>query len=124
MIVPLERKFAATGLTLDVSDRSRAIFEANYARVESRARFEPIPLDTRNNIFEVSRGGSTGMNIDPLLGPVHPLWDGTALQASLLGAGTQHIDDVNLTFRRLVEFGDRGAGNTRSTFRVAAAFEQ
>lgn len=123
LIIPLERRFAATGLRFDLDERSTLTLEANYARVESRARFEPIPLDTRNNIFEVSRGGTTGMNLDPALGPVHPLFDGTALQASLLGKGVRHLDDASLTFRRLVEFGDRGSGNVRSTFRVAGAYD-
>ena len=123
LVVPFERRFAAAGLSFDINDRTTASFEANWARVESRARFEPIPLDTRNNIFELSRGGTTGMNIDPVLGAVHPLFDGTDLQTSLLNDGIQNIDDVSLTFRRLIEFGDRGSGNTRNTFRIAAAVD-
>jgi outer membrane receptor protein involved in Fe transport len=118
MLAPLERKFIATGLSLDLDEKSRMNFSANYARVDSRARFEPIPLDTRNNIFKLSKGGTTGIDI-----ATHPWFAGTALGDNLLADGITNLDDVSLTFRRLAEFGDRGAENTRSTFRVAAEYE-
>lgn len=118
MLAPLERTFLASGLSLDINDRSRANFNLNYARVDSRARFEPIPLDTRNNIFKLSKGGTTGIDI-----ATHPWFAGTALGNNLLADGITNLDDVSLTFRRLAEFGDRGAENKRSTFRVAADYE-
>ena len=118
MLTPLDRKFVATGLSLDLNDESRVNFTANYARVDSRARFEPIPLDTRNNIFKLSQGGTTGIDI-----ATYPWFAGTALGNNLLADGITSLDDVSLTFRRLYEFGDRGAGNTRSTFRVAGEYE-
>ncbi len=118
MLAPLERKFIASGLSLDLNEESRVNFTVNYARVDSRARFEPIPLDTRNNIFKLSQGGTTGIDI-----ATHPWFAGTALGNNLLSDGITNLDDVSLTFRRLVEFGDRGAENTRSTFRVAGEYE-
>jgi len=118
MLAPLERKFVASGLSLDVNEESRVNFTVNYARVDSRARFEPIPLDTRNNIFKLSQGGTTGIDI-----ATHPWFAGTALGNNLLADGITSLDDVSLTFRRLAEFGDRGAENTRSTFRVAGEYE-
>lgn len=118
MLTPLKRIFVASGLSFDINDESRVNFTANYARVDSRARFEPIPLDTRNNIFKLSQGGTTGIDI-----ATHPLFAGTALGNALLADGITNLDDVSLTFRRLWEFGDRGAENTRSTFRVASDYE-
>ena len=118
MIAPLTRHFVASGLSLDLSNKSRMNFTANYARVDSRARFEPIPLDTRNDIFKLSKGGSTGIDIAS-----HPWFAGTELGNNLLADGITNLDDASLTFRRLYEFGDRGAENTRSTFRVAGEYE-
>ena len=118
MLTPLNRKFFAAGLSLDLTEKSRVNFTTNYARVESRARFEPIPLDTRNNIFKLSKGGTTGIDI-----ATHPWFADTTLGNNLLADGITNLDDVSLTFRRLVEFGDRGAENTRSTLRVAAEYE-
>ena len=118
MLTPLKRMFAASGASMDLSDASRFDVTMNYSRVDSRARFEPIPLDTRNNIFKLSRGGTTGIDI-----ATHPWFAGTTLGENLLADGITSLDDASLTFRRLYEFGDRGAENTRSTFRVAANFE-
>jgi outer membrane receptor protein involved in Fe transport len=118
MLTPLNRMFAAAGLSMDLNEDSRVRFSANYARVDSRARFEPIPLDTRNDIFLLSRGGSTGISIAN-----HPWFAGTKLGNALLADGITKLDNVSVTFRRLYEFGDRGAENTRSTFRVAADYE-
>lgn len=118
MLTPLNRKFVASGVSFDINDDSRVNFSANYARVESRARYEPIPLDTRNNIFKLAQGGTTGIDI-----ATHPWFVNTQLGENLLNDGITNLDDVSLTFRRLVEFGDRGAGNTRSTFRLAGDYE-
>ena len=116
---PIDRVTAASGLNLELSDVSRASFNVNYARVDSRTRFEPIPLDTRNDIFKVSKGGTTGIDI-----ATHPWFANTAAGDALLGDDDSLLlDDFNLTFRRGWEFGDRGAENTRSTFRVAADYE-
>lgn len=117
LIIPLERNFAAAGLTLDLSEKARATMEVNYARVESRARFEPIPYSVVNDAFKVNRGGSTGIDLT-----THPLWVGSSAGDQLVAAGVTTLDDV-VTFRRTVELGDRGSGNTRSTFRFAGAFD-
>lgn len=118
MLAPLKRKFIASGLSLDLDEKSRLNFTTNYSRIQSRARFEPIPLDTRNDIFKLSKGGTTGIDI-----ATHPWFAGTTLGNNLLDDGITNLDDVSLTFRRLAEFGDRGAENTRSTVRVAAEYE-
>lgn len=118
MLTPLSRMFAASGLNLDINAESRVNLTLNYARVDSRARFEPIPLDTRNDIYLMSRGGSTGISI-----ATHPWFAGSKLGNALLADGITSLDQVSVTFRRLGEFGDRGAENTRSTLRVAADYE-
>jgi iron complex outermembrane receptor protein len=116
---PVDRTTVASGLNLELSDVSRASFNMNYARVDSRTRFEPIPLDSRNDIFKVSKGGTTGIDI-----ATHPWFANTPAGDALLGSDDSLLlDDFNLTFRRGFEFGDRGAENTRSTFRVAADYE-
>lgn len=116
---PIDRTTVGSGLNLELSDVSRASFNVNYARVDSRTRFEPLPLDTRNDIFKVSKGGTTGIDI-----ATHPWFANTPAGDALLGdADSLLLDDFNLTFRRGWEFGDRGAENTRSTFRVAADYE-
>ncbi len=119
MFSPLDRTTVASGLSLDINDVSRANFTVNYARVDSRTRMEPIPLDSRNDIFKVSKGGTTGIDI-----ATHPWFANTPAGDALLGdADSLLLDDFNLTFRRGWEFGDRGAENTRSTFRVAGDYE-
>ncbi|MFT5851983.1 MAG: iron complex outermembrane receptor protein [Colwellia sp.] len=116
---PLDRTTVASGLSLELSDVSRVNFNVNYARVDSRTRFEPIPLDSRNDIFKVSKGGVTGIDI-----ATHPWFANTPAGDALLGSDASlPLDDFGLTFRRGWEFGDRGAENTRSTFRVAGEYE-
>lgn len=118
MIAPMDRLFVASGLSFEIDDRSRTNFNINYSRVESTTSFEPIPLDTRNDIFKLSKGGTTGIDI-----ATHPWFAGTDLGNNLLNDGITNLDDVSLTFRRLYEFGARGAENTRSTFRIAGDYE-
>lgn len=118
ILIPLERRFAAAGLTLDVSEQATATMEMNYARVESRARFEPIPLSVFGDIYKIPRGGTSGMDLT-----THPLWVGSSAGAQIVNAGVTNFDDFGNTFRRTVELGDRGSGNIRETFRVAAALD-
>jgi iron complex outermembrane receptor protein len=119
MFSPIDRTTVASGLSLDLTDVSRASFTMNYARVDSRTRMEPIPLDSRNDIFKASKGGVTGIDI-----ATHPWFANTPAGDALLGTDDSLLlDDFNLTFRRGWEFGDRGAENTRSTFRVAGDYE-
>ncbi|MGI9287442.1 MAG: TonB-dependent receptor plug domain-containing protein [Pseudomonadales bacterium] len=115
--IPLRRNFAAGGVTLDISEKAKAIVEVNYAQVESRARFEPIPLSVANDVYRINRGGTSGMDL-----ATHPLWVGSSAGTQLLADGATTLDDVT-TFRRTVELGGRGSGNTRTTFRLASAFD-
>ena len=118
LLIPLERRFGAGGLTLDLSEKATATIEVNYARVESRARFEPIPLSVFGDVYKLFKGGTSGMDLT-----THPLWVGSSAGAQIVAAGVTNFDDFGNTFRRTVELGDRGSGNIRDTFRVAAALD-
>lgn len=118
LLIPLERRFAAAGMTLDVAEETTITGEFNYTRVESRARFEPIPLSVRNDVFLVNRGGISGMDIT-----THPLWVGSSAGQQIVAAGVTNLDGFGNTFRRTVELGDRGSGNVRQTFRAALALD-
>ncbi len=118
LLIPLERQFAAAGLTLDLSEKATATLELNYARVESRARFEPIPLSVYGDVFKLFKGGTSGMDLT-----THPLWVGSSAGNQIVAAGVTNFDNFGNTFRRTVELGDRGSGNIRQTFRFAAALD-
>ena len=123
LITPLERSFFASGLNIPFGERSSLTIEANYARVSYTTQLEANPLHTLRNVFESDTGGKSNIIIDPAAGPVHPLFDGTPLQTALIGAGFQTLDKVGATFRRTTELGDRVKSGTRTTYRVAAAFD-
>ena len=118
ILIPLERRFAAAGLTLDVSEKATATMEINYARVESRARFEPIPLSVYGDVYKLFKGGTSGMDLT-----THPLWVGSSAGTQIVNAGVTNFDNFGNTFRRTVELGGRGSGNIRDTLRVAAAVD-
>jgi iron complex outermembrane receptor protein len=118
ILIPLERHFAAGGMTLDVSEKATVTMEVNYARVESRARFEPIPLSVFGDVYKLFKGGSSGMDLT-----THPLWVGSSAGAQIVAAGVTNFDGFGNTFRRTVELGGRGSGNIRDTFRIATALD-
>lgn len=122
-ISPFKRLFASARANYEVNDGLKLNLEANFARVDSSGRFEPIPLSVTADIFKSNLGGLSNMNIDPALGPVSPLFAGTPLQASLLAAGVRNLDQANFVGRRLVEFGTRGEDNRRQTFRIAGSVD-
>ncbi len=118
ILIPLERRFAAAGMTLDVSEKTTVTMEANFARVESRATFEPIPLSVFGDVYKLFKGGTSGMDLT-----THPLWVGSSAGAQIVAAGVTNFDGFGNTFRRTVELGSRGSGNIRETFRVVAALD-
>jgi iron complex outermembrane receptor protein len=118
ILIPLERRFASTGMTLDVSEKATVTFEANYARVESRARFEPIPLSVFGDVYKLFKGGTSGMDLT-----THPLWVGSSAGDQIVAAGVTNFDGFGNTFRRTVELGGRGSGNIRDTLRTAIALD-
>jgi iron complex outermembrane receptor protein len=118
LLVPLERRFGAAGMTLDISEKATATMEINYTRAETRATFEPIPLSVFGDVYKLFKGGSSGMDLT-----THPLWVGSSAGSQIVAAGVTDFDDFGNTFRRTVELGNRGSGNVRETFRVAAALD-
>jgi len=88
LLIPLERRFGAGGLTLDLSEKATATIEVNYARVESRARFEPIPLSVFGDVYKLFKGGTSGMDLT-----THPLWVGSSAGAQIVAAGVTNFDD-------------------------------
>jgi iron complex outermembrane receptor protein len=118
LLVPLERRFGAAGMTLDISEKATATMEINYTRAETRATFEPIPLSVFGDVYKLFKGGTSGMDLT-----THPLWVGSSAGAQIVAAGVTDFDDFGNTFRRTVELGNRGSGNVRQTFRVAAALD-
>ena len=117
LLLPTERKFAAGGLTLNLSEKSTATLEINYTRVESSTKFEPLPFNAVNEAFNVNRGGTSGIDL-----ATHPLWAGSSAGNQFLAAGLMSLDEL-VTFRRVVEFGQLGAENTRTTFRIAGSVD-
>lgn len=120
-ISPFKRLFASARVNYELDDGLKLDLEANFARVDSSGRFEPIPLSVTADIFKSNLGGRSNINIDPALGPVNPMLAGTPLQTSLLAAGIRNLDQANFAGRRLVEFGTRGEDNRRQTFRIAGS---
>ncbi len=118
MLIPLERRFAAAGTTFDFNDKATITGEINYARVESRGTFEPIPLSVYGDVYREFKGGVSGMDLT-----THPLWVGSSAGEQIVAAGVTSFDDFGNTFRRTVELGERGSGNERTTFRAAAALD-
>lgn len=122
-ISPFKRVFASARVNYELDSGLKLNLEANYARVDSSGRFEPIPLSVTADIFKSNLGGRSNMNIDPALGPVSPLFAGTPLQTSLLSSGVHNLDQASFVGRRLVEFGTRGEDNRRQTFRAAGSLD-
>jgi outer membrane receptor protein involved in Fe transport len=116
---PVERKFFASGATFALSDQMTVNLEANYSQVEVETSFEPFPLDLNDNIWDIDRGGTGGLDI-----ATSPLLDGNALRGKLLADGYTNLNELGLnrTARRLVEFGARGSDIDRRTARVAGNF--
>lgn len=120
---PIDRLTVASRTRYEITDRLVFDLEANYARVDTEGRFEPIPFSVTADVFKSNLGGKSNFNLNPALGPVSPLLAGTALQTDLLGAGYNSLDQVSFVGRRLVEFGTRGEDNTRQTMRTAGSLD-
>ena len=118
LALPSTRKIAAAGLNIRLNEKSTASVELNYSNVESETKFEPLPLNTVNETFRVNRGGTSGMDL-----ATHPLWQGSSAGNQFLAAGLTSLDDLDQTFRRVVEFGELGAKNVRTTARAAVAVD-
>lgn len=122
-ITPFRRINAASGITFELSDKSSAEFEFNYARTTTSTFIEPVPLNATNDIFGFTRGGTSGIDV-----ATSPFFVGSSAGAQLVtalqgadGTGSTSFDNVAQAFRRGVEFGPLGVSNERNTFRVVGA---
>jgi len=111
---PTERRYAAAGVTYDLTDKLEAHILVNYNQTEIQTTFEPFPLDLVSDIWDIPKGGTGGLDVasSPLLPEL--------LRANLLAEGTTNINQLgaNTTSRRLVEFDGRGSFIDRQTFRI------
>ena len=122
VVAPFERFYVASGITFEVSDRSRAEFEMNYSRVTAESNHEPIPLDVNGNVFRTGQGGIPTIDI-----ATSPYFVGSSAGSQLISAlNASGITDTNLrniqTALRPIEFGNQAVDVSRDTFRVAGAY--
>lgn len=116
LVAPYQRSYIASGLNFDLSPTSRADIELNYTGTSSSVALEPAPVSVVSDIFRVSAGGKTGIDV-----ATSPYFVGSSAGQQLVSAlGTNTSLDRVQTFKRLSEFGDRTVSNKRNTFRVAA----
>jgi iron complex outermembrane receptor protein len=121
-ITPFRRINVASGMTFELSDKSSAEFEFNYAKTTTSTFIEPVPLNATNDIFGFTRGGQSGIDV-----ATSPFFVGSSAGAQMLAgleaAGlSTSFDNVAHAFRRGVEFGPLGVSNERDTFRVSSAY--
>jgi iron complex outermembrane receptor protein len=129
--VPLDRYSAFSSITFDLNDNHQLFAEISFNSVDSQSEFEPVPFNSE----DVYGGlGTMGYNI---MNPYMPEAIRNAAIAAQSGTpvyaadGTTIIDYVRPNgtmvqvpfIRRLLEFGNRGSGNTRETFRAAFGME-
>lgn len=112
------RKFGSAGLKLNLSEKSTATMEMNYARVESDASIEPLPLDILNEIYRVSRGSSAQIDL-----ATHPLWAGSSAGQQFIDAGLTTLDELTGARVRVAEFGPLATSNIRTTLRLAGSVD-
>jgi len=95
---PTERRYAAAGVTYDLTDKLEAHILVNYNQTEIQTTFEPFPLDLVSDIWDIPKGGTGGLDVasSPLLPEL--------LRANLLAEGTTNINQLgaNTTSRRLL----------------------
>ena len=120
--VPLDRISTFGKVTFDITEEHELFAEMSYTTVESQSSLEPFPFNSED-IF--GGDGTLGYSLD------NPLLPDEIRQAALDfpridtdGDGVADAPDPNYDgqipfIRRLAETGNRGAFNTRDTFRVA-----
>ncbi len=118
LVSPFDRFHVASGVTFDISDKSSAEFEVNFAHTTGSTILEPAPLSVVGDVFKVGAGGTTNIDV-----ATSPYFVGSRAGGRLLTAlgDTTSLDGAR-TFRRLSEFGDRAVTNTRDVFRVAGIY--
>ena len=116
LVTPLERKYAAAGLTLELSDDVSMFTELNWNTTKTiDSTIEPTPLDIVNDVWKKSRNGTGGMDVNSPLIP-------DALRANLIADGITNLNQTTFV-RRMVEFGARSTDLERDTIRVATGVD-
>ena len=121
IVTPYERFTIASGMTFDISDKSMAEFELNYASTTASTAIEEAPIDVNGNLFRTGAGGTNPIDV-----ATSPYFVGSRAGWQLVAAMRAYDGDTILsnvrTNRRLWEFGERGVNNSRDTFRVAGSY--
>ncbi|ABM25408.1 MULTISPECIES: TonB-dependent receptor domain-containing protein [Shewanella] len=116
LVTPLERKYAAAGLNMELSDNVSMFTELNWNTTKTKdSTIEPTPLDVVNDVWLKNRNGKGGMDINSPLIP-------DALRNALIADGITNLNQTTFT-RRLVEFGARSTDLERNTVRVATGID-
>lgn len=116
LVTPLERKYAAAGLTHELNDSISLFSELNWNSSKTiGSTIEPTPLDVVNDIWLKDRNGVGGMDVNNPLIP-------EALRSQLIAAGVTNLNQTTFV-RRMVELGARSTDVERNTIRVATGFD-
>lgn len=116
LIVPLERKYAAAGIKLDVTDEIMSWTELNYNNTRTKdSTIEPSAIDIVNDIWLQDRNGNGGMDINNPLVP-------ELLRDQLAADGITDLNETTFV-RRMVEFGPRSTDLERDTIRFATGLD-
>ncbi|MBW3164164.1 TonB-dependent receptor domain-containing protein [Ferrimonas balearica] len=116
LVSPLQRRYAAAGLTQELSDTVRFFSEFNYNNSKTKgSTIEPTPLDVNEGVFLQDRNGTGGIDINSPLIP-------EMLRSQLQAAGITNMNETEFV-RRLVEFGPRSTDVRRDTIRMLAGFD-
>lgn len=116
-ITPLERYYAASGLKFELSDSVTSWSEVNYNTSKTLdSTIEPTPLDILNDVWNLDRGASAGMDVNSPLIP-------DALRDQLIDQGITNLNQLDLFARRMSEFGPRSSDVERDTIRFATGLD-
>ena len=116
---PVERYFAAANVSYPLSDRLTAFTEVNWSNVATDSEIEPFALSINDDVFQFSRGGTTGLDVaSNLLMP-------DLLKTNLLADGVTNTNQLgtNSWVRRLIEFGPRASQVDRTTSRAVGGLD-
>jgi len=116
LVTPLERKYAAAGLNMELADNVSMFTEVNWNTTKTKdSTIEPTPLDVVNDVWLKNRNGTGGMDINSPLIP-------DALRNALIADGITNLNQTSFV-RRLVEFGPRSTDLERDTVRIATGID-
>ncbi|UTW44554.1 TonB-dependent receptor [bacterium SCSIO 12696] len=116
--IPTERFLLSSNINYNFNDNVTAFFEGTYSNVTTQSRLEPFPLAS-DDIFTVGSGGLPLQYEDRAGNMINNPF----LPQAIIDAATANgVDNIFFT-RRLAEFGPRGSGNERQTFRGVIGLE-